>query len=696
MLCPALHLNYSYREEASDAFCQMEGSRATQVSIVTSVRSGFDAFAQLQKLKLGAEGATPQYSRRSASEQSYSRLDVPLGDDRDIGVEILWNLVNVVLELIESSNVQHNTAAARAFTAWYQCHFVVVADLETNRSEILTQLVQMPMDSVVECWPTVMQVILRAFLSGCFAASAGLIEAAMAVLRHHNGAAFRPEEESCITDIVRLLAVGFHSQGDFLQWQAAASQLVTDARYVLNPQASSDAPGPATQLRHLALDVLVMMSGDIPLILESCNYLEIHAIGFAAALCAIINPFVALPELRRIFASALAQCRTTGPWFTEPVEAILAAERTADLVDAMEVVSEAGTKTGDVVRKFCVAYMAAHVADLCLPALLPSPAEIQLLVTRNRLLLGYVAQFQKSSILWNVALMYLASSPLLNPDCLRQLVCDSIAPLCARDSKLFRRFESMYREYVDSKGVYQNVFRSALRAVADSSDVLERWFNAWDEVARFSKFEVTEAVVEQKWASERHAEAVWEALESQQVGTVQSRLKDALREADVLSSQVVCRIGDGVQNGFIALHACPNGSSFSTMLRVAAAVVDVAKSNSQESKTASSQSSSAVYVSSASLEQRLSSTEYLLHHGFDWLHTKAVTALLREALVLLRERYQEPQHCAVDHLVLYNLVVNKLAIRCADASASKTADEATVRDVAELRLVILDRLASGF
>jgi hypothetical protein len=687
-------------------------------ALLSSVRAGADAFLQLQRMRISAH-ETPilHFSRRAASEQSYSRLDAPLGDERDVDTEIIWDLVNRVLAILEAGIDASD--AALAYASWYRTYFTSIDELHKIRDQITIAVPSSAPEALDDLWGTVLTVILRTFLAGHLDMAAGLMTAALHGLRHR-GIRLSPEDEACFSDIIRLMTVEARTAAQFLNWRDEASRLINDARYTFSPEKSPDDPqAPQSQLRALALDVLVMMSGDIPLILDSCNNIGVDALGFACALCSLIHPFTSLDEVHKLFKTAVVQDENEGHWMNPAVDAILGCQTTTDVVHAMYVLhNTADDVFGDTfdddeehsryleIKRFCLSFLTAHVADICLPSALPPPPHTDLLFIRNDLVKAYVSQFIGHSSLWATGLTYIAFSPLQDPRFIQESITTHVATWCAADAVVRKQYRQLYRNHLEAGSPLQHDLRQTLRVICDgASKTLEQWFHSFDEAVQYANFVVNEAVINQSWSAGRHAEALWEAVAAQQTGLVQRHLGESLAQEDVLVAKaprvVVTQVGEAVQNGLIPLDRCPNGM-LSTMLRLASALVDVLEQPtlnpdthmaSSSSSTASQSPSS--YVTFVDPRQRLASTEYILQHGLDALHTVTLIRVIRGSLQMLEREHQGYEE-TLSHLLIVNTVVNKLCCRAKATTARKQREgQSWTPQLNALRVQVTMRLATG-
>ncbi|CUG84136.1 Hypothetical protein, putative [Bodo saltans] len=696
-------------------------------ALLSSVRAGSDAFLQLQRMRIAAH-ETPilHFSRRAASEQSYSRLDAPLGDERDVDTEIIWDLVNRVLGMLEAG--VDATDAALSYATWYRTYFTSIDELHKIRDQIVTAVPSAAPEALDDLWASVLVVILRSFLAGHLDMAAGLTTAALGGLRHR-GIRFSPEDEACFSDIIRLMTVEARTASQFLNWRDEASRLINDARYTFSPEKSTDDPqAPQSQLRALALDLLVMMSGDIPLVLDSCNNTGVDALGFACALCSLIHPFTTLDEVHKLFKTAVVQAEDEGHWMNPAVEAILGCQTTTDFISAMEVLhntadqlfgprsersgadeSEAEEVRRDTeLKRFCLSFMTAHVADICLPSIIPTPPHTDLLFIRNHLVDAYVSQFIGHSSLWATGLTYTAFSPLQDPRRMQGYITEQVSMWCTKDVTVSKQYHQFYRNHLEPGSPLQRELRQTLRAICDgASKTLEQWIHSFDEAVQYANFFLNEAVIHPLWNSGRHAEALWEAVLAQQTGLVQRHIGECLAREDVLVARapqlVITHVGEAVQNGLIPLDRCPNGN-LSTMLRLTSALVDVLEqpvaAESEPLLTSSSAMATQLptaYATFVGPRQRLASTEYILQHGLDALHTVTLIRVIRGSLQTLeREFHGDANQDTVNHLLLVNASVNKLCCRAKATTARKHHEgQSWTPQLSALRVQVTMRIAAG-
>lgn len=690
--------------------------------LVSSVRAGADAFLQLQRMRIAVhETPVLHFSRRAASEQSFTRLDAPLGDARDVDTELLWDLVNRVLAMLEAGVASSD--AALAYASWYRTYFTSVDDLHKIRDQISAMLPVASPEAFESLWPEVVTVIVRSFLSGHLDMAAGVTTAALTGLRQR-GVRFSPEDEACFSDIIRLMTVEARTANQFLNWQEEASRLINDARYTFSPERSSDDPqAPSSQLRALTLDLLVMMSGDIPLVLDTCNNTGIDALGFACALCSLIHPFTTLDEVHKLFKTAVVQSECDGHWMNPCVEAVLGCHSTTDMIGAMEAVHSqvqlqfgengecraSGDDAADM-KVFCMTFMAAHVADICLPSILPTPPHTDLLFIRNELVRAYVALFVGHSSLWSTGLTYTVFSPLMDPRIIQQFIVDKVAVLINKDATLRKQYRQYHRNQLEAISPLQCDLRQTLRGICDgASKTLEQWIVSFDEAVQYANFFVNESLINYSWSTGHHAEALWEAVASQQTGLVQRHIGDCLARCDVLVAKVpqlvVTRVGEAVQNGLVPLDQCPNGT-LSTMLRLASALVDVLEQPSADAESDATMSSSpslaaappGPYTTLVGARQRLASTEYILHHGLDALHTVTLIRVIRGSLQTLQRDFAgDAGQDTVNHLLMINAVVNQLCTRAKATTARKHNEKHSwAPHLSALRVQVTMRLASGY
>lgn len=745
------------------------------LSIITAARTGWDGFIRIQQQRLSPSSAPHQQQRRCvASHQYYERLSNAMGASfSGTDADPLWGMVTGVLTIVERGPQSRtcDPTAASMYMGWYHSHFAPRAEAERE----LYELRQASPAEMLSRASHVADTVLRTFLSGHTSVAAHMFLEVLQTMRAVAGGLLTSEVESCFGDIVRLMGADFTKRSvaaatvgkdEFLQWRAEASSLTERARYQIPqscPPPESDAVGRWLQL---AMSILVMMDGDVPTMLMAAGDLMLGAHGFTATLCTLLNPFATLDELQHLMESAAHQVKRSSrePWYiAKVVPGLLGCTQVTDVIkglaDMIDVAVGAGVVGGRNLisspsalqaSEFELCYLAAHVADLCMPSVLPSPADAELLFLRNDLVSRYVTCIQCHPATWSIAVGYLAASPLINPQTLRQLTEAYIAPLCTvSESALFQWEASVLPTLLDASQVSMTAaLRAAMRSALPHSPegtTLSKWLGAWDASVQRCIFIVEEVAINSMWRRGQFVKATEFAVRHSHCGFVQSELQHSVSSRDALQSTQLLHIGQAVRNGTLSLSEC--GRSVSTcsqplgafpsvaalqqsqrapgsglddswqrsatttpllmLLRFSAAIADVAhvvapntstSSTNEEGGTASRLQSSFSALGrgdvtfmrgSVPSSQRLASASHLLTLAADSLHIEVVGTLLQMVLVMIDTDMSADDRASV--LVRVNVAANRLLLRLQSAEGTTSQD-----DVARIRavpLAVLHRLA---
>lgn len=491
----------------------------------------------------------------------------------DVTTKELWDLTTSLFGAMELPLDSVN--GSELYLRWYQDHFVDGERLSGSWTLLSQQESVGNVNNIKGLWAPYLTATLRTFLAGFFPQTANFVDSALRFLRANVVDCFTAEEESCIANVVRLLGVAPQSPADFMLWQRDASHCIGSARYVFQPSNESN-DEPAQRLKALSLDLLLMMSGDMPLIREHCTKLELSALDFSAALIALVRPFSPLHSVHELLETTCAQWTVKRVWYTDIVVALIGCRDPLDFVSCMEKLHELSLRQASIetgfeeeadTRIFCLQYMALHIVDISIDAILLPVARTALHFVRNDLLASYVSMFSHHPALWRTAATYVAFAPLMNPAQVRDIILTA-GGAALNDTKRQDSLDSFLRGYYDADSAFQRCMRSQLRAIVDGSKALEQWIEGFDVA-------VTEAVrllrvksIVTKWNRRRYAAAVWEAVESEITAPVQHRISQLLSEPFTADSlETLATVGEAVQCGHVALNRV-RPSSFATLLHV--------------------------------------------------------------------------------------------------------------------------------
>ncbi|RNC50031.1 hypothetical protein TcCL_NonESM00358 [Trypanosoma cruzi] len=636
-------------------------------TLVAAVRSGFDAFVQLQRVRLGkctdelprslAEGfgscepvATPAPITNTAataavctvngshnhhndksttafpqtlcgwSDLLLSRLkainDVSVVDPT---AEVVWELVSVVIAILENGG-DDGVIASGPYLEWYRSRFVSMDAIYGLRSTLNAVPPRATLSSAAEedlfegLLGPYMISIQRAFLAGLFPVAAELISSLVDYLRSCEIDPFDAEDESALADVIRLFLETPRNSTEHREWTSTANLLIVDCKRVFTRAGdeSNLIVQAAQQLKSLCLDLLLMVSGDAALILDTCHLLELDVMDYVAAVCAVCKPYIALRQLHHLYQSALDTWggSVKGPWYVGVVERLLASRCMADVVCAMELVGRAvrckeylpkpPSEDSNVVssppansveeeddvsgveitseapadpkllRRFALLFMAAHLADICAPPLGAPVEQIEVTFVRNELVEDFVALFRHHPLLWRTAAMYVVYSPLMNPAILYRIVTER-AGNAVSDRYTFLACHTFIYSSWEETSAFQVALRRLLREKYPLSETLDKWIASVDYYRRKAIEVLHEKIINERWACGETAPAVWLAVECQQSKSLQIRFERILRSPGALESVEVYVVGQAVNNNFISVDTSSNLRMLN-VLRVCAAV----------------------------------------------------------------------------------------------------------------------------
>ncbi|RNF05353.1 uncharacterized protein Tco025E_07792 [Trypanosoma conorhini] len=626
-------------------------------TLVAAVRSGFDAFVQLQRVRFSScnddlarslaggfgscgPAAAAGTVNSSSSNNNNNRgtpafpqalsewSDLLLSRLKSVGdvavvdptAEVVWELVSVVVAILENGG-DDGVNASGPYLEWYRGRFVSLDAIDGLRSSLEAVPPQAPLSPAAAedlfegiLGPYLIS-IQRAFLAGLFPAAAALISSLVDYLRAGVVDPFDAEEESTLADVIRLFLETPLDSTSHREWVDTANLLVVDCKRVLTPAtpASDLITQAAQQLKSLCLDLLLMLSGDAALILETCHLLELDVMDYVAAVCAVCKPYMTLCQLHRLYQSAWESWEgpVKGPWYVGVIERILASRCMADIACAMELVGQAvrrnaylpaspnedsnvvssplvtSTETAEEVvseaasttevpvdskqlRRFALLFMAAHVADICAPPLGAPVDQMHVTFIRNGLVEDFVAQFRHHPLLWRTAAMYVVYSPLMNPAVLYDIVTARAASAVGDRYTFLTLHTFIGSAWEETSGV-QVALRRLLRDKYATSETLNKWIASVDYYRRKAVEVLHAKIIEERIECGDTAPAVWLAVECQQSKPVQIRFEHILRSPEALDSEEVYRVGQAVNNNFISVDT---SASLRTLqvLRVCAAV----------------------------------------------------------------------------------------------------------------------------
>ncbi|CCW69384.1 unnamed protein product [Phytomonas sp. Hart1] len=556
-----------------------------------------DVFLHLQRKRLEGWAASVDNSLSSWSELYRSQV-VPLGDDL---VNRIWGLISTILQILENDG-SLNVNASTAVVAWYWNNML---DEDYIKEKIMVlhgeDFDDFSDNEIEEIGMFYLDMIERTFFSGKFLVTFSLIDALMGALRgrgeNDSENPFSVEIEECMADVQRLLSSSFSDPDSFEEWRSNANQQVYVARRVLGDVNSNTDPSArkliAQSLCAVSLNILLIISGDSQLIQERCIECGYTFVDYITALCAIIKPFCTLSELRDAVETSVDTWTGRGvevEWDFVIIREVFKAANVEDIVYAMQAIcTEVVTRIswdplemdGDDVaseeegdddqeeceavslpqagtpstRYFALLSITAHLADLCAPALVAFPDQIELTFIRNNLITSYVKLFAYNPRTWKIAGTYLAHLALLNPQELRHLVLYA-ARWAAVEHRFYHSLVAFCHTMWDSSCPHQTVMRRQLKDKLGEHPTVQQWLDALDFERLSTMKNVHHTIIAKRIELHDIVTVAWYAVETDTPHLLEFKLKQLLRAPTALADDQLCSVGAAVHNSFIQLDTC--------------------------------------------------------------------------------------------------------------------------------------------
>lgn len=518
----------------------------------------------------------------------------PLGDEM---TNELWGLVSTVICILESGDADRVNASA-AVAEWNSRFATDVQEVQEFEKELRAQdPVVMDDEEIGLMLSDALEGIERLFLYGSFKCAASMVDAVLCFIRRGGTRMLTAEVEGALADVVRLLDVGYSSPETHTAWQAEANELVYEAKRILqipDVEGATVIDSMVEDLCATCLDILLIISGDAELLCRRCRSAGRSAIDFLVSVCTISKPHATLMELGSIFAVYVPQWGDEKKLqlFYEVVKSLLTAESLVDVVSAMSVagreaarwftwepdrmfVEDVAHNSDDSLRVdesrplnprntsarvFALACMAAHVADLCAPAVVaPTSDSMRYSFARIHLVTSYISLFSQSSQTWRIAVTYAAYSPLMNPAVLYNITTTA-ARFSLDDSTVYTSLCTFFHRMWDSKSPHQQALRAQLDNILPENATVLKWCDAVDYYYREAYRDAHRFLITAHLNRNNAAYAVWLAVETQLTSMIELEIKGILKSKDALVSDVVYKVGSAVQNSFIALDTCPTAT----------------------------------------------------------------------------------------------------------------------------------------
>ncbi|KAG5466190.1 hypothetical protein LSCM4_01334 [Leishmania orientalis] len=599
---------------ASKPFFQLQTSRyGNEANISSDV--GFASLVMQTKALVPKEAFGSRQLLPSAWSELYRTA---VREVRDADVSELWGLVSTVLSVVEQGASDCVNASA-AIVEWHNWFDGRLADAgEVIRQLQCEDPRDSPSDAVEELGSKALSRIDVAFLTGHFHAAASLMDALLLYVRRGGSELLTAEVETALASVKRLLAVSFHDPASHRQWVDAANDELKDSRIILlagsrrNQSGSDDSGssgGGATAMDKLveelcsaSREILFLITKDAKRLCDRFRNSHRTATDFLVAACAIMEPYADLERVSSLYSAYVAGWANTVDcqWYNECVLAILGASSVADMVVVMHEVAtiaaeallqEATTsplvsnedsndcddddtdEASDTVslgavtaaerppsstttRRFMLACMTAHVADLCAPAVIAtSAADIHLTFCRNELVTAYARLFALHPRTWCIAGLYACYSPLNDPLFLSEIVL-AIAPAAAVDAHVYRRLHAFLLNAWCTSSDHQQAVRAKLEVALPEHATVAKWWSAMEYYYTESYRDAHRHIITAKLSSGDLAHAVWLAVRTRLTDVMESEVRRQLKAKDALENARLYMVGSAVQHGFIAVDTC--------------------------------------------------------------------------------------------------------------------------------------------
>lgn len=520
--------------------------------------------------------------------EAYRQAVALLGDRL---VNSTWGLVSHILQIIEANGSLTMNASA-AVVSWYRNFMLDIQYIENRRRELQTlDLGRCADEEVIDIGAFYIELIEGSFFTGQLDTAAGLLDELLASLRQGAARVLTAEVEDCLADVRRLLVASFHDADSFAHWRSDANEQIYAAKRILGEAVSTETAQErvADSLRALCLNILLVASGDARLVYDRCLQSELPFVEYLTAICAVIHPYAFLGQLRDALSMSLGDWTFDGnaAWIIHFLRALFAAHNLEDVVNALQTLADGAKQhfpwspetmyapgseveeeyrdIGDLTpplngdnpsaKRFGLACLAAHVADICAPAITAPSTTISLTFTRNNLVADYIHLFGEHPRTWKIAATYAAYSPFMNPKELYQLTTYA-AELAAYDNAAYQSLNEFLRLRWDAGSAHQMTLRRLLRDRLEEHPTLQQWIDILDYERRQAVMDCHRFIISTRFNHGDVASAVWLAVETNVTKPVQFVLRSALRSAGALEDTAIYQVGEAVHHSFIALDTC--------------------------------------------------------------------------------------------------------------------------------------------
>ncbi|XQJ31091.1 hypothetical protein NXY56_007199 [Leishmania guyanensis] len=602
---------------ASKAFFQIQASRYAKEA---NSKSDLGFVSLVMKTKM--LGPQVKFDCNHLLPSAWSELyRAAVNELADANATELWGLVSAVLSVIEQGAADCVNASV-AIVKWHNLFDNELADAEEVIWRLQREDPHDSLDAVVEEFgSSVLVRIEGAFLTGHFHAAASLIDALLQYLRRGGSALLTAEVETALANVKRLLTVSFHDPVSHRQWVEAANDEVQDSRIIFLHASrgnqsgydddSGSGSGGATVIDRLvgdlcatSLDIILIITKDAKWMCERCCDSHHTATAFLTAVCAIVEPYASLERVYSLFGKYVDNWSSNegSQWYYQCILAVLRVSSVADMVMAMHevatiaaealphapalpstlgneeaydcdnndadedsdtvslsaITAAAKPPSAATTRRFVLASMAAHIADLCAPSVVAtSAAEIHLTFCRNELITAYLRLFALHPRTWRTAGLYACCSPLNDPSFLSEIVL-FITPTAAVDERVYRSLRAFFHTTWSTSSDHQQVIRAKLESALPEHATVAKWWSAMEYYYAESYREAHRYIIKTQFTGGNCARAVWLAVQTRLTEVIESEIRRQLTNKDALENAQLYMVGSAIQNGLIAIDACTN------------------------------------------------------------------------------------------------------------------------------------------
>ena len=569
---------------------------------VHAIRAGHQRFEAVQQQRLvGNDDASGQTVVDWSND--FHAVATQLTENGDNDVNVLWSLTTMVLQV--GLQGERNVNFSQAFCAWYNTHFID-ADATSELMSVFSDVpLNEPLSNLAPLFRQVCQFVLRLFAFGRFKEAAELLHQALERLRQEPGIErtyLDEPAEQRLADVLRLLMRPFNAssadESEFIYWRECAHRVVYDARVELKRE-SEDERHPAAELKNLALNLLLVMTGDRMAMKDASRAIEadLNILDYVCGICSAVKPFLTLSQVHEllIVVQDEADPLPVHHWYLDIVTFILKVREKEQMTVAMDAVYQATTDERFVSegiesvpegeseeaahailfrRAFCLRFLAVHVADLCAPSFVGDISDMESTFIRHRLITSFVTTYLIQPELLVCRLRYCAYATLMDPHVTYQTLIVSI-PWAVQDKRFLSVVERTVLAGLDEGSLLQRKIREFVKLRLPRSKTVDLWFRSFYDVVREGLEGIMQAVIVNDLKnSHTVVGAVRLAADIQRFSAVEGFLFPLLQQQDFFSSAASRQIGEAVHNGHLELRSFASNPKILVALEACATVFD--------------------------------------------------------------------------------------------------------------------------